>query len=550
MIFLSTLLISMFITMVLIPILRAAAERAGYGVDFPNPRKVHSAPIPKVGGVAMALGALVPVLFAADGGRFVNAVLIGAAIVAAFGLVDDLRGLGWKAKFAGQVIAALVVILYGQLKICFLGECLPAGVALPDLVAVPLTVLVIVGVTNAINLSDGLDGLAGGVCLLIFICIGFLSFAGEDFPDRLFTMVMCAAVTGAIFGFLRYNTFPATVFMGDTGSQLLGFLAICLSLSATQRSTPLSPFLPLLLVGFPVLDTLTVMVERIAAGRSPFAADKNHFHHKLVRLGLFHTEAVVAIYAIAALLVTAAFLLRYHSDRTLILLYLVFSALAVGGLTAAERSGFQFHRTGFFDVVIKGRLRRLKEKKLLIRSCFAPVEWGVPLLFLAAGLVPGELPGYFSFLAAGFLVANAFCWTTRREQLPAVLRMSFYLAVPLVLRMGQVDAAAWIPPALLWVYTLSFGGLALFTVLTLKFTRRQKGFKATPMDFLILLIAVVVPNLPDPLIRSASMGELAVKIIVMFFSFEVLLGELRGSTTRLTLAVLAGLALLAVRGFV
>jgi UDP-GlcNAc:undecaprenyl-phosphate GlcNAc-1-phosphate transferase len=128
--------------------------------------------------------------------------------------------------------------------------------------------------------------------------------------------------------------------------------------------------------------------------------------------------------------------------------------------------------------------------------------------------------------------------------------MSFYLAVPLVLRMGQVDAAAWIPPALLWVYTLSFGGLALFTVLTLKFTRRQKGFKATPMDFLILLIAVVVPNLPDPLIRSASMGELAVKIIVMFFSFEVLLGELRGSTTRLTLAVLAGLALLAVRGFV
>jgi UDP-GlcNAc:undecaprenyl-phosphate GlcNAc-1-phosphate transferase len=97
---------------------------------------------------------------------------------------------------------------------------------------------------------------------------------------------------------------------------------------------------------------------------------------------------------------------------------------------------------------------------------------------------------------------------------------------------------------------LGFGVLALFTVLTLKFTRRQKGFKATPMDFLILVIALVVPNLPDPMIRSVHMGELAVKIIVLFFSFEVLLGELRGSTTRLTLGMLAGLALLAVRGWV
>jgi UDP-GlcNAc:undecaprenyl-phosphate GlcNAc-1-phosphate transferase len=548
MIFLSTLLISMFITVALIPILRAGAERLGCGVDFPNPRKVHCEPIPKIGGAAMALGVLVPVLFVADGGRFMNAVLIGAAVVAAFGLLDDLRGLGWKAKFAGQVIAALVVILHGGLKICFLGECLPAGVSLPDPVALPLTVLVIVGVTNAINLSDGLDGLAGGVCLLIFICIGFLSFVGDDFPDRLFAVVMCAAVIGATFGFLRYNTYPATVFMGDTGSQLLGFLAICLSLNATQRSTPLSPFLPLLLVGFPVLDTLTVMVERIAAGRSPFTADKNHFHHKLVRLGLYHTEAVVAIYAITALLAAAAFLLRYHSDRTLILLYLVFSVLVVAVLTAAEHSGFRFHRTGFFDVKIKARLKLLKDKQLLIRGCFAPVEWGVPLLFVAAGLVPGDVPGYFAALALGFLVANVFCWAARREILPAALRMSFYLTVPLVLRMGQVDPAAWIPPAGLWVYTLGFGALAFFMVMTLKFTRRQRGFKATPMDFLILVIALIVPNLPDPIIRGVHMGELAVKIIVLFFGFEVLLGELRGNMTKLTLGVLAGLTLIAVRG--
>ena len=540
----------MFITMVLIPILRAAAERAGCGVDFPNPRKVHGTPIPKVGGLAMALGALVPVLFVADVSRFVHALLIGAAVVVAFGLVDDLRGLGWKAKFGGQIIAALVVIFYGNLKICFLGEFLPDGASLPDAVALPLTVLVIVGVTNAVNLSDGLDGLAGGICLLIFMCIGFLSFFGDDFTDKFFAMAMCAAVIGAIFGFLRYNTYPATVFMGDTGSQLLGFLAICLSLCVTQRSTPLSPFLPLLLVGFPVLDTLTVMTERIAAGHPPFSADKNHFHHKLVRLGLFHTEAVVTIYAITALLAAAAFLLRYHSDWILILFYTVFCALVVSALTAAERSGFRFHRTGYFDIEIKGRLKQLKDKQLLIRACFVPLQYGVPLLFIAAGLVPREVPGYFATLAAGFLAANAFCWAVRPEILPAVLRMSFYLTVPLVLRMGQVDPKAWILPAAGWAYNLCFGALSFFIVMTLKFTRRQKGFKATPMDFLILVIALVVPNLPDPMMRGVHTGELAVKIIVLFFSFEVLLGELRGSMNRLTLGVLAGLALLALRGIV
>ena len=131
-------------------------------------------------------------------------------------------------------------------------------------------------------------------------------------------MLLCTAIVGAIFGFLRFNTYPATVFMGDTGSQLLGFLAITLSIGVTQRETPLSPLLPLLLLGFPVLDTITVMAERIASGRMPFSPDKNHFHHKLMRLGLFHTEAVVTIYGITALLTAAAYLLRFHSDWLLV----------------------------------------------------------------------------------------------------------------------------------------------------------------------------------------------------------------------------------------
>ncbi len=158
------------------------------------------------------------------------------------------------------------------------------------------------------------------------------------------------------------------------------------------------------------------------------------------------------------------------------------------------------------------------------------------------------MPGYFAVFSAGFAAVVAFCWALRRDLLEAVLRIAFFLTVPLVLRMGQVGPAEWIPAAVLRWYPLAFGLLALLVVMTLKFTRRQKGFKATPMDGLIVLIALVVPNLPDPAVRSAQMGDLAVRIIVMFFALEVLLGELRGRTGRLAAGILAALVLLAARG--
>jgi UDP-GlcNAc:undecaprenyl-phosphate GlcNAc-1-phosphate transferase len=548
MLFLSTLLISMFVTIALIPILRSAALRLHAAVDIPDARKVHDHPVPKVGGLAMAVAALVPVALLADGDRFVNAVLAGAGIIVAFGLWDDIRNLGWKAKFAGQAAAALVVVAGGGLKICFLGSCLPDGALLADPLALPLTLLVIVGVTNAINLSDGLDGLAGGTSLLIFLTIGFLCYSNGHFPGRLLVMLLCTAVIGGIFGFLRFNTFPATVFMGDTGSQLLGFLAITLSLGITQQNTPMSPMLPLLLVGFPVLDTLSVMVERLRSGRSPFAPDKNHIHHRLMKLGLFHTEAVVAIYAVTGLLALAAVLLRYHSEWLLIAVYAVFSTLVLASLVVIEKKGLRMPRNGFFELTIKGRLKSLKDRRLPIRICFPAVTWGLLSLLAAACLAPAEIPGYVGGAAAGSAGAILFIRYVRPGWTAGVLRGVFYLAVPVLLWMGQSAPAGWAQKgmaaeAVKWAPGL----LALVTVLTLKFTRRRKGFKPTPMDFLIILIALVVPNLPEPSIRSVGMGPLAATLIIMYFALEVLMGELRGSVTKPMIGILAALGLLILR---
>jgi UDP-GlcNAc:undecaprenyl-phosphate GlcNAc-1-phosphate transferase len=533
----------MFITIALIPIFKSLAVRVNV-MDIPNDRKVHSYPMPKSGGIAMALGVLAPIFFWVPTDEFVSAVLIGAGIIVLFGLIDDVINLEWKIKLSGQCAAALVVILYGGVKIKCLGMLLPDNVFLPDWFAIPFTLIAIVGVTNAINLSDGLDGLAGGISLLSFICIGCLAYCSANIVIALLSI----AVVGAILGFLRFNTYPAVMFMGDAGSQLLGFLAVTLSLALTQGNTSFTPLLPLILLGFPVLDTLTVMFERVAGGKSPFVADKNHFHHKLIRLGLYHTEAVLVIYIFQAFLVTFAFVFRFYPEWFLLIFYIIFSTGILSGFFVAKKRGWKFKRYNLVDKVIKGRLRILKEKNILIKVFFRLVEVGVPSLLLFTCFLPTSMPIYLSFFSMALLGLLLVTLCIKKEWMGTVLRLILYLLIPIVIYWGEADMVAWMNDKLVVSYNFSFGFLFLFVILTLKFTRRRSGFKSTPMDFLILFIALVVPNFPDKQIQSYHMGLMAAKIIVFFFSYEILIGELRVKLNRLVLTTILALMIISVKG--
>lgn len=229
MLLLSSFLLSLFITMSLIPVLSRFAGNMNV-LDVPDWRKVHGRPVPRVGGLAMAIGALISALLWIKPGSFAYAYLIGASIIVMVGFLDDIKGINYRAKFAGQIAAALVLIFVGGVKITTLGNLLPESVVLPDWLAVPLTLIVIVGVTNAINLADGLDGLAGGICLISLSCLGYFAFLEGD----TLIIFLAVALSGAILGFLRFNTFPATVFMGDAGSLLIGFSVIALTLNLTR----------------------------------------------------------------------------------------------------------------------------------------------------------------------------------------------------------------------------------------------------------------------------------------------------------------------------
>jgi UDP-GlcNAc:undecaprenyl-phosphate GlcNAc-1-phosphate transferase len=514
-------------------------------LDIPNDRKIHSVPIPRIGGIAMGLGAFLPIILWAPIDQFVKSMLLGSTIVVVFGLVDDIKHIGFKPKFAGQIIAALVVILYGGLKIKSIGMLAPQGYLLPDWLSIPLTLLIIVAVTNAINLSDGLDGLAGGISLLTFLCVGYLAYS-YDFQSL---ETMSVAMIGAIFGLLRYNTHPAVVFMGDSGSQLLGFFAITISLALTQRCNQLSPVLPLYIIGLPIIDTLWVFVRRISLRKSPFVADKNHLHHKLMALGLYHSESVVSIYLFHATLVCMAFIFRSKSDWFLLSLYGLFSGIMATTAFFVIRNNWKIKRYDFIDKIFKSRLRTLKDETNLIKFSFKGAEIVFISLIIFSCFLPAHINIYFSFFSMASLFLIILTWLIKKEWTSGLTEITIFLLIPFLVYFSEKDTGYLMHTALKNAYTLSFGVLTICTLLTLKFTRRS-GFKTTPMDILILLFALVIPNLPDERIQSWQMGLVAAEIVVLFFSYEVLKVELRLKTKKLSIATLVALSILSLRGFI
>lgn len=534
--YLTTLFTAVLVTIALTPFFSVLAMRLQW-VDLPNERKVHTIPIPRVGGEAMALGAFIPLCYWLHADSFVLSYLAGSAVLVLVGGVDDVRELSPRVKFAGQGGAALIAIFGGGVRIESLGSLVSENLLLPGWLSVPLTLVAMVGVTNAINLSDGLDGLAGGISLLIFAGIGYLAFLDGNTVIGLISL----ALFGALFGFLRFNTHPASVFMGDAGSQLLGFSAITLSIALTQgHPTALSPVLPLILLGFPILDTLTVMTVRMSQGRSPFSADKNHFHHHLMALGFRHPESVLIIYLFQTLLLLAAVHFRFYPDWGLLLGYLTFSLAILIGFSDALRRGRTIRRFDLFDAKISGRLRLIKRDGALIRRSFRVFEVMVPLLLFVTSLLSERPPFWLSVLFVCCALLILIALFLGKGVLPLLLRFVLYLFIPFSVYLSRGESGGWVLPYLRF-YNASFGAVAVLMIVVSKFSRRKGGFRSTPMDFLILILALVVPNLPEQAIQEYQIGLTAAKILLLYFSFEVLQAETRGDFKKLGFATVASL---------
>ncbi|MCB2146382.1 MAG: undecaprenyl/decaprenyl-phosphate alpha-N-acetylglucosaminyl 1-phosphate transferase [Deltaproteobacteria bacterium] len=536
MLFLTTLLISIILTVVLMPYARMLALKL-QAVDTPGSRKIHESLMPRCGGMAMAVGAMTPIILWAPMVPFTKGLLLGTLIIVLFGVADDIKDLNPNTKLGGQVGAALVAVLVGGVKITDLGSFLPTGVILPDWAAIPLTIFVIVGCTNATNLSDGLDGLAGGIALLIFIGIGYLS-AGEE--NWLFVLVSIA-IGGSVLGFLRFNTHPAQLFMGDAGSQLLGFVAILLSITLTQQNAHYSPIMPLILLGMPILDTLTVMIKRLVSGHSPFVADKTHFHHRLIAMGLFHTEAVLTIYVIQAALIVYVVVNPGLNDWIFLASYLIFAGALVGSFHFVSLTGYHINRDTFLTP-LKARLKPLKDRGQVIRVSFGIVKYGVPLLLLFNTLFPTPENEYRLLFSAGSLGLLFLAWILGKYSLGRAVKFFLYLLTPFLIYRCDQSVYLHMTPVLIMLYNLTYLILLVSVLMTMKLTRRTHGFKSSPLDFLIIFVILLIPNLPDTVFSDYRLGLVAAKTVILFYSYEVLIGELRKKSFVLPLSV-AGILL-------
>ncbi|MBU0995224.1 MAG: undecaprenyl/decaprenyl-phosphate alpha-N-acetylglucosaminyl 1-phosphate transferase [Proteobacteria bacterium] len=521
MLLLTVLLVSTSITIALMPFFISLAYRL-QAVDEPNSRKVHKSIMPKCGGMAMAIGAMTPIVLWGPMTPFTKAVLLGAIVIVTFGVMDDIKDLNPMMKFSGQIAVALIAIFVGGIKISSLGNILPVGVVLPDWLAIPLTIFVIVGATNATNLADGLDGLAGGISLLIFICIGYLAFCEKYFPITIFSI----AIGGAILGFLRFNTYPAKLFMGDAGSQLLGFLAILFSINLTQKVTQLNVLLPLLIMGLPILDTLTVMIKRLANGISPFVADKNHFHHKLTDMGLYHTEAVLSIYVIQSVFIILAITLRHASEWQALATYLIYSGCVISFFYVTSIKKYRLNRNILLHP-IKMQLRSLRDGGTAIKFSFRIVEVGFPTLLLANCLLAAPPSKVYLFVFGALCIIIMLMWSLKTPFLDTMIRLGLYLITPFLVYASDRGIHAYMDSIYVKLYHFSYLILFLFVILTLNLTRRATRFKSSPMDFLTVFIIMLIPNLPNTELHDYFLGLVAAKTIVLFFSYEVLKGELR-----------------------
>lgn len=271
-------------------------------LDIPNERKVHTKPMPRLGGLAIFLGFLLGYMLFGIQSVQMNSILIGSFIIILLGVMDDINPIGAKTKFLGQILAACVLMFYGDIlldNIKIFGLNLEFGI-----LSYPITILFVVSCINIINLIDGLDGLSSGTCAIFYLTIGIIAFIKGGV--NLLSIVLAFIMLGSTLGFLYHNFYPAKIFSGDSGSMFQGFMIATISLLGFKTTAFISFFVPILILGIPILDTLFAIVRRALKHQKIYLPDKCHLHHQLLNLGLSHRNTVLAIYGMNILFASAS----------------------------------------------------------------------------------------------------------------------------------------------------------------------------------------------------------------------------------------------------
>lgn len=320
-------LLSLVIAALSTPVVKKLAYKLG-AIDIPNDeRRIHNKPIPRMGGLAIYIAFVICSLYFSGFDKRILGIVIGGTLIVIMGIMDDIKALKPGPKFAFQIAAALVLVSFGvSVKSITVPFFIHGGSMDVGYFGIPITLIWVVGITNAINFIDGLDGLACGIGLISALTLfGVALISGRDV-----SVILTLVLAGACMGFLPYNFNPASIFMGDTGSQFLGFTLAAISIQgAIKSAAAVAVAVPILALGLPIYDTLFSMVRRKINKKPMSQADRGHFHHRLLDLGLTQRQAVSTMYVISGLLGISAILAMEMSSKKSYTLLVVICSLVV-----------------------------------------------------------------------------------------------------------------------------------------------------------------------------------------------------------------------------
>jgi UDP-GlcNAc:undecaprenyl-phosphate GlcNAc-1-phosphate transferase len=488
---------ALFLSLLVTPLTIRLAHKVGV-VDTPNERSMHSRSTTRLGGLGMAIALGTSVFLFLPFNSIIAGFLAGLAIIVLVGLIDDIHQVRALYKLLGQGIAAGVFILVSGKSLVTMGNMFGTGDLRLGWLEIPVTIFCIAGFINALNLSDGLDGLAGGISAIASLFL--LSLAAQAQQWESFCILL--ALFGAIIGFLRYNTFPARLFMGDTGSLFLGYtLAVCgvVILTETADGDPIliKPVTLLVILAIPIMDTTYVMTRRAIHGQNPFHPDKTHLHHKLIALGVPHGAVVSILYLGMFLFGVLSILIADYPDWlqaliTTLLAIAIYATISQLQKTSHKNWTVWFKRIHEFDNHLIIRTRSVLQATASSVGLITLIALIWPVIFLD---IPSTKSGWVVMAFIGLMLAS-YSWL-RQESHIGLLRGILYLAIFLLLFLYHFLLAMANPWLVTYLNILSIA-LLIWVVLMLLLKREEEivmttGYEALALTFTWILPVAILP---------------------------------------------------------
>lgn len=528
-----SLALSLVFSLGLMPLLIRLSNKLKL-IDNPhdNDRKLHKAPMPHSGGLGIVLASALTVVIILPLNDSLVSLFVSCLVIVGFGLVDDIVELSPGQKLAAQAVGVIVAMMGGMViqDIPFLPDA-------PLWFSYAFTFLLTTAVINGVNFSDGMDGLAAGTSLMGLILIFILAVEASHTQAAVITL----SLVGALIGFLRYNTHPAAIFMGDTGSQFLGLILMWLAVDISQTETSeISRLLPILILGIPLMDILQVVPVRIKKGLPLPGPDKEHFHHQIAKLGFPQAGVVAIIYTLQAILLSGAYFSRHQPDWVVAAFFATYVVLNLGALYLAHVTHWKISG----DQARERRntlLRQFSEYHPYTGTLYAMT---VAAITIVAALVSSDINRKLAFFAVLLASVLLTLKLLLRKRFPLMLvRATAYFCVAFAVYGISISIHNALSNHVLNVF---FAALAVMLLLSIR-TTRKAYFGLTPQDLLVVLFVIILaPALPLDLGQSIHISEVVFRTATLLYACEYIIARGKKTTNILFFSSIISMLLLVI----